>query len=105
MHRIDIGACHRRSRRGRCPNVGRPPVAACTVSEIEALATSTDLSICQIQREIAGKVSRGVVGRSPSAFERDRRPPCDHFLRRDKARSNQRALLRRVRCRRAVERM
>jgi DNA invertase Pin-like site-specific DNA recombinase len=46
--------------RGR--HLGRPPVAARTVSEIEALAASTKLSVRQIQREIAGKASRGVVG-------------------------------------------
>jgi DNA invertase Pin-like site-specific DNA recombinase len=46
--------------RGR--HLGRPPVAARMVSEIEALATSTNLSIRQIHKEIAGKVSRGVVG-------------------------------------------
>jgi DNA invertase Pin-like site-specific DNA recombinase len=46
--------------RGR--HLGRPPVAAHTVNEIEALAASTDLSIRQIQKEIAGKASRGVVG-------------------------------------------
>jgi hypothetical protein len=37
-------------------------VAPHTVSEIEALAASTGLSIRQIQKEIAGKASRGVVG-------------------------------------------
>jgi DNA invertase Pin-like site-specific DNA recombinase len=46
--------------RGR--HLGRPPVAPRTVSEIEALAASTVLSIRQIQKEIAGKVSRSVVG-------------------------------------------
>lgn len=46
--------------RGR--HLGRPPVAAHTVSEIEALAASTSLSIRQIQKEIDGKPSRGVVG-------------------------------------------
>src|SRR3954449_12190908 len=46
--------------RGR--HLGRPPVTARMVSEIEALATSTNLSIRQIHKEIAGKVSRGVVG-------------------------------------------
>src|SRR3954462_5454659 len=46
--------------RGR--HLGRPPVAARMVSEIEALATSTNLSIRQIHKEITGKVSRGVVG-------------------------------------------
>ncbi|MBV8402298.1 MAG: recombinase family protein [Acetobacteraceae bacterium] len=42
--------------RGR--HLGRPPVAASTVSEIEALAAATALTIRQIQREIAGKASR-----------------------------------------------
>jgi DNA invertase Pin-like site-specific DNA recombinase len=46
--------------RGR--HLGRPPVAARTISEIEVLAASTKLSVRQIQREIAGKASRGVVG-------------------------------------------
>src|SRR5262249_49796658 len=42
--------------------LGRPPVSRRTVSEIEALAASTNLSIRQIQKEIDGKVSRSVVG-------------------------------------------
>jgi hypothetical protein len=46
--------------RGR--HLGRPPIAPRTVSEIEALAASTNLSIRQIQRKIAGKASRTVVG-------------------------------------------
>ena len=46
--------------RGR--HLGRPPVAARIVSAIEALARSTDLSVRQIQQELSGKVSRGVVG-------------------------------------------
>ena len=46
--------------RGR--HVGRPPVPVRIVSEIEALAASTTLSIRQIQTQIAGKVSRTVVG-------------------------------------------
>ncbi len=46
--------------RGR--HLGRPPVAPRIVSEIEALAAATDFSIRQIQREIAGKASRSVVG-------------------------------------------
>jgi DNA invertase Pin-like site-specific DNA recombinase len=46
--------------RGR--HLGRPPIARGLVSEIEALATSTTLSIRQIQRKIAGRASRGVVG-------------------------------------------
>jgi DNA invertase Pin-like site-specific DNA recombinase len=46
--------------RGR--HLGRPPVARRIVTEIEVLAASTDLSIRQIQKEIAGRASRGVVG-------------------------------------------
>jgi DNA invertase Pin-like site-specific DNA recombinase len=46
--------------RGR--HLGRPPIARRIVSEIEALAPSTDLSIRQIQTEIAGRTSRGVIG-------------------------------------------
>lgn len=46
--------------RGR--HLGRPPIARGLVSEIEALAASTTLSIRQIQRKIAGRASRGVVG-------------------------------------------
>jgi DNA invertase Pin-like site-specific DNA recombinase len=46
--------------RGR--HLGRPSVPARIVSEIEALAASSKLSVRQIQREIAGKASRGVVG-------------------------------------------
>ena len=46
--------------RGR--HLGRPPIAQRIVSEIEALATATDLSIRQIQKQIAGKASRSVVG-------------------------------------------
>ena len=46
--------------RGR--HLGRPPVAARIVSEIEALAASTELSVRQIQKEIAGAASRGVIG-------------------------------------------
>jgi hypothetical protein len=43
-------------------HLGRPPVAPCAVIEIETLAASTDLSIRQIQKEIAGKANRSVVG-------------------------------------------
>lgn len=46
----------------RGKDLGRPPVAPCTVSEIETIAASTDLSIRQIQKEIAGKASGSVVG-------------------------------------------
>ena len=46
--------------RGR--RLGRPSVPPRIVSQIEALAASSKLSVRQIHREVAGKVSRGVVG-------------------------------------------
>jgi hypothetical protein len=46
----------------RCTWLGRPPIAARTISEIKALASSTELSVRQIQRKVAGKASRGVAG-------------------------------------------
>ena len=46
--------------RGR--HLGRPATPRQIVAEIEALATSTDLSIRQIQSKITGRASRGIVG-------------------------------------------
>ena len=46
--------------RGR--HLGRPGTPQRIVSEIEALATSTDLSVRAIQKQIAGRASRGIVG-------------------------------------------
>lgn len=46
--------------RGR--HLGRPGTSQRVVSEIEALATSTDLSVRAIQKRIAGRASRGIVG-------------------------------------------
>jgi DNA invertase Pin-like site-specific DNA recombinase len=43
-------------------HLARPATPLRIVNEIEALATSTDLSIRQIQGKIAGKASRGIVG-------------------------------------------
>lgn len=43
-------------------HLGRPATPLRGVNEIEALPTSTDLSIRQIQGKIAGKASRGIVG-------------------------------------------
>jgi DNA invertase Pin-like site-specific DNA recombinase len=60
--------------RGR--HLGRPPIARRIVSEIEALAPSADLSIRQIQKEIAGRASRGVVG---EITERIRATPAPTF--------------------------
>jgi len=39
-----------------------PPAGGAPERAIEALVTSTDLSIRQIQGKIAGKASRGIVG-------------------------------------------
>jgi DNA invertase Pin-like site-specific DNA recombinase len=46
----------------RGKHLGRPATPQRVISEIEALATSTNLSIRQIQSKIAGRASRGVVG-------------------------------------------
>ena len=46
----------------RGKHLGRPTPSSRIVSEIEALAASTDLSIRQIQSKIAGRASRGIVG-------------------------------------------
>lgn len=46
--------------RGR--HLGRPATNRRIVSEIEALATATDLSIRQIHKKIVGRASRGIVG-------------------------------------------
>ena len=51
-----------RSAQTRGKHLGRPAIPQRVVSEIEALATSTDLSIRQIQTKIAGRASRGIVG-------------------------------------------
>jgi len=46
----------------RGKHLGRPPTAKRIIGEIEALATSTGLSIREIQNKIAGRASRGIVG-------------------------------------------
>ena len=46
----------------RGKHLGRPATPKRVIGEIEALATSTDLSIRQIQNKIAGRASRGIVG-------------------------------------------
>ncbi len=51
-----------RAAEARGKHLGRPAVPKRIVSEIEALALSTDLSIRQIQARIAGQASRGIVG-------------------------------------------
>jgi DNA invertase Pin-like site-specific DNA recombinase len=51
-----------RSAQTRGKHLGRPAIPQRVIREIEALATSTDLSIRQIQMKIAGRASRGIVG-------------------------------------------
>ncbi|WP_420608347.1 recombinase family protein [Novosphingopyxis sp.] len=46
--------------RGR--HLGRPGTPQRVINEIEALATSTDLSVRAIQKQIANRASRGIVG-------------------------------------------
>ena len=46
----------------RGKHLGRPATQQRIVREIEALATSTDLSIRQIQKKITGRASRSIVG-------------------------------------------
>ena len=46
----------------RGKHIGRPAIPRRVITAIETLATSTDLSIRQIQRKIPGQASRGIVG-------------------------------------------
>jgi len=46
--------------RGR--HLGRPATPKRVIGEIEALASSTSLSVRQIREQIGGRASRGVVG-------------------------------------------
>ncbi|HJX64444.1 MAG TPA: recombinase family protein [Polyangia bacterium] len=51
-----------RAAEARGKHLGRPQTPQHIVSEIVALATSTDLSIRQIQAKIAGRASRSMIG-------------------------------------------
>ena len=51
-----------RAAEARGKHLGRPAIPKRVATEIEALATSTDLSVRQIQARIAGRASRGIVG-------------------------------------------
>lgn len=51
-----------RAAAARGKHLGRPPTPQPVVGEIEALAKSTDLSIREIQKRIAGRASRSIVG-------------------------------------------
>jgi DNA invertase Pin-like site-specific DNA recombinase len=62
-----------RAAEARGKHLGRPAIPKRIVTEIETLASSTDLSIRQIQAKIAGQVSRGIVG---EITDRRRPPRC-----------------------------
>lgn len=64
--------------RGR--RLDRPPVAARTVSEIEALAASSELGTREMQKMIARKVSAAWSQKLPSASGQACHPRYDHFL-------------------------
>src|SRR3954451_22113070 len=51
-----------RAAQARGRHLGRPATPPRVIGEIEALATSTDLSVRQIHKEIAGRASRSIVG-------------------------------------------
>ena len=51
-----------RAAQARGRHLSRPGTPQRVVSEIEALATSTDLSVRAIQKRIAGRASRGIIG-------------------------------------------
>jgi DNA invertase Pin-like site-specific DNA recombinase len=51
-----------RAAAARGKHLGRPPTPQPVVGEIETLARSTDLSIRGIQKRIAGRASRSIVG-------------------------------------------
>ena len=51
-----------RAAEARGKHLGRPAIQQRVVNEIEALATSTDLSVRQIHAKIDGRASRGIVG-------------------------------------------
>jgi DNA invertase Pin-like site-specific DNA recombinase len=70
-----------RSARTRGKHLGRQAIPQRVIGEIEALATSTNLSIRQIRSKFASRASRGVVGeitkRAPAPLSRR---PSDNFL-------------------------
>jgi DNA invertase Pin-like site-specific DNA recombinase len=51
-----------RAAKTRGKHLGRPAIPKRVVAQIEAIATSTKLSIRQIQSKIAGQASRGFIG-------------------------------------------
>jgi len=66
-----------RAAEARGKHLGRPAISKRIVSEIEALAISTDLSIRQIQARIAGQASRGIVGEITKRARSAPHPACE----------------------------
>ncbi len=65
-----------RAAEARGKRFGPPPIPKWMVTEIETLASSTDLSIRQIQARIAGQVSRGIVGEITKRARSASHPAC-----------------------------
>ena len=65
-----------RAAEARGKHLGRPAIPKRIVTEIETLASSTDLSIRQIQAKIAGQVSRGIVGEITKRTRSAPHPAC-----------------------------
>ena len=66
-----------RAAEARGKHLGRPATSRRIVTEIEALAISTDLSIRQIQARIAGQASRGIVGAITKRVRSATQPACE----------------------------
>jgi DNA invertase Pin-like site-specific DNA recombinase len=65
-----------RAAEARGKHLGRPAIPKRIVTEIETLASSTDLSIRQIQAKIAGQASRGIVGEITKRARSAPHPAC-----------------------------
>jgi len=66
---------HMRAAQARGRHLGRPKTPQRVVSEIEAIATSTDLSIRAIQKKIGGRASRAIVGEITKRARANQSPP------------------------------
>jgi DNA invertase Pin-like site-specific DNA recombinase len=66
-----------RAAEARGKHLGRPATSRRIVTEIEALAISTDLSIRLIQARIAGQASRGIVGVITKRVRSATQPACE----------------------------
>jgi len=64
-----------RAAQSRGRHLGRPSTPLRVIGEIEALARSTNLSVRQIQKQIAGQASRGIVGEITKRTRALTRPP------------------------------